>query len=90
MSEIPDNEILIMIDDIFIRNKVDLERIEYARRNLKGNIAMFNFEKSFDINDIETDLKGFKKRPKGSRWEISIMCGLWNKEKLIDILVSYN
>lgn len=86
LEEIPDNEILIMIDDIFIRNKVDEERIEYARSNLKGNIALFNFEKSFDKNDIETDLIGFKKRPNGSRWEISIMCGLWDKNKLIDIL----
>lgn len=86
LEEIPDNEILIMIDDCFIRNKVDEERIEYARSNLKGNIAMFNFEKSFDNNDIETNLKDFKKRSKGSPYEISIMCGLWDKKKLIDIL----
>ena len=86
LKEIKDNQILIMIDDCFIRNKVDEERINYAKDNLKGNIAMFNFEKSFDSNDEETNLKGFKKRRHGSSYEVSIMCGLWDKEKLMDVL----
>lgn len=86
LEEIDDNEILVMIDDCFIRNRVDTERIEYARKHLQGNIAMFNFEKSFDTNDEETELEGFKKRKHGSAYEVSIMCGLWNKEKLIKVL----
>lgn len=86
LKEIPDNEILLMIDDIFIRDKVDIDRIEYARKHLKGNIAMFNFEKVFNIEDKESGLNGFKIRKKGSEYELSLMCGLWNKEKLIDIL----
>ncbi len=86
LEEIPDNEILLMIDDIFIRDKVDTDRIEYARSNLKGNIACFNFEKVFSPKDKESGLNGFKIRQKGSEYELSIMCGLWNKEKLIDIL----
>lgn len=86
LEDIPDNEILLMIDDIFIHSKVDAERIEYARSNLKGNIALFNFEKAFDSKDIETGLNGFKLRSKGSDYELSLLCGLWNKEKLINIL----
>ncbi len=86
LEEIDDNEILLMVDDLFIREPVDINRIEYARKHLKGNIAMFNFEKSFDSNDMETDLKDFKLRQKGSDYELSIMCGLWQKDKLIDIL----
>ncbi len=86
LKEIDDNKILIIIDDCFIRNKVDIKRIDYAINHLKGNIAMFNFEKSFDNNDEETSLKGFKKRKHGSPYEVSLMCGLWDKEKLIDIL----
>lgn len=86
LKEIPDNEILLMIDDIFIRDKVDTDRIEYAREHLKGNIAMFNFEKVFNMEDKESGLDGFKIRKKGSEYELSLMCGLWNKEKLIDIL----
>lgn len=86
LKEIEDNEILFMIDDIFIRKQVDEERIEYARSNLKGNIAMFNFEKVFNPNDKESGLNGFKIRQKGSEYELSLMCGLWNKQKLIHIL----
>ena len=86
LEEIDDDKILIMIDDCFIRNDVDIDRIKYAEDNLKGNIAMFNFEKSFDGNDEETNLKGFKKRQHGSPYEVSIMCGLWQKDKLIKIL----
>lgn len=86
LNEIEDNEILLMVDDCFIRSKVDIDRIEYAREHLKGNIAMFNFEKSFDNDDEETALKGFKKRRYGASYEVSIMCGLWNKEKLMKVL----
>lgn len=86
LKEIPDNEILLMIDDIFIRKPVDTKRIDYARANLKGNIAMFNFEKVFNPDDKESGLNGWKIRQKGSEYELSIMCGLWNKEKLIHIL----
>lgn len=86
LEEIDDDKILLMIDDIFIRSEVDIERIKYANKHLKNNIAMFNFEKSFDREDIDTTLKGFKKRKKGSDYELSIMCGLWQKDKLIDVL----
>lgn len=86
LKEIPDNEILLMIDDIFIRRPVDTKRIDYARANLKGNIAMFNFEKVFNPEDKESGLDGWKIRKKGSEYELSLMCGLWNKEKLIHVL----
>ena len=86
LNEIDDDQILIMIDDVFLRNPVDEERIKYACDNLKGNIAMFNFEKAFDSNDEDTNLEGFKKRKHGACYEISIMCGLWDKQKLLNVI----
>lgn len=86
LKEITDDEILLMIDDIFIRRPVDAKRIDYARANLKGNIAMFNFEKVFYRGDGETSLQGWKIRKKGSDYELSLMCGLWNRQKLIHVL----
>ena len=93
LQEIEDKEILLMMDDLFIRKPVDEERIEYARVILEhnknrydGNIALINFEKEYDDLNEDIGLNGFKKRKKGSPYELSIMCGLWNKEKLIDIL----
>ena len=73
LKEIPDNEILLMIDDIFIRNKVDTKRIDIARTNLTGNIACFNFEKVFNQDDLESRLDGWKIRQKGSEYELSLM-----------------
>ena len=86
LQEINDNQILLMIDDIFIRKPVDIKRIEYARSVLKGNVALINFEKVFNKEDKECGLNGFKMRKKGSEYELSLMCGLWDKEKLIDII----
>lgn len=86
LTQINDKQILLMIDDIFIRNPVDIKRIEYARSILKGNVALINFEKVFNKEDKECGLNGFKMRKKGSEYELSLMCGLWDKEKLINIL----
>ena len=86
LKQIDDNHILLMMDDIFIRQPVDTERVYYADTHFKENIAMFNFEKSFDSNDESTDLIGFKKRKHCSDYEVSIMCGLWDKDKLLNVI----
>ena len=86
LKQIDDEQILIMIDDFFIRQPVDVERIKYLSTQLKGNIATFCFEKSYDKNDEETEVKGMKKRQHGAPYEVALNCGLWQKDKLIDIL----
>ena len=86
LKEIDDEQILLIMDDFFIRQPVDTERIKYLSTQLKGNIATFCFEKSYDVNDEETDVIGMKKRQHGSEYEVAINCGLWQKDKLIDIL----
>lgn len=87
LEEIEDDLILFLADDIFIRKPVDIDRINYCIEIMqKYPIACMNFEKSFDKHDIETNIKGFKKRQKGSRYEMSIMCGLWDRKTLIDVM----
>lgn len=86
LYEIEDNQILLIMDDFFIRKPVDTERIEYLSKQLNGNIAVFGFEKCFDSNDEETNVIGMKKRQHGSSYEVSINCGLWDKNKLINVL----
>ena len=54
LADIEDEQILIIMDDYFIRQEVDTKRIEYLSTQLKDNIACFYFEKSFDNNDEET------------------------------------
>lgn len=86
LKEIDDNIVLLMTDDNFIREPVDIERIKYVEENLKGNIAMFNFEKSFDRNDAPSQYKGFKKKNINGIAVNSLMCGMWQKDKLISVL----
>lgn len=86
LQEIDDNQIMFMIDDIFIRNKVDTKRVEEASKLVQGNVAMVNFEKAFDSNDESIGVTGFKKRKHKSCYELSLMCGLWDRDKLIKIL----
>lgn len=59
---IDDDKILFMVDDCFVRDYVDIDRIKYVEENLCGNIANFNFEQSWDINDMASCYKNFKRR----------------------------
>lgn len=88
LKQIDDEEILLMIDDCFIRKPVDELRIKFASviLNWEENAAMLNFEKSWDPLDIPTEYEGWKKRQHGSRFEVSLMCGLWNKNKLLKVV----
>lgn len=87
LNDISDDAVLLLVDDIFIRKPVDIPRIEYAESIAKrDNVALLNFEKEFDNRNDECGLDRFKKRRKGSSYSISIMCGMWNRKALIDIL----
>lgn len=88
LKQIDDEEILLMIDDCFIRKPVDELRIKFASviLNWEENAAMLNFEKSWDPLDIPTEYEGWKKRQHGSRFEVSLMCGLWKKDKLLKVV----
>lgn len=88
LSQIDDDYILLMIDDCFIRKPVDVQRIEDSRLIMlcNDNVACMNYEKSWDIEDEPTEYIGWKKRKKGSSYEVSLMCGLWDIEKLLDVM----
>lgn len=85
LEEVEDDKILLMADDLFIRNKVDTKRLQQAEELVKNNVALVNLEKCFNENDKEI-APGFKMRTKGTPYEISLMCGVWNKKKLLDVL----
>lgn len=86
LEQIPDEKILLMMDDCFIRRPVDTERLKYAVDHLTGNVANINLEKAWDVNDLPCELDGFLKRRENAMYAISIMCGLWQRDKLIDVL----
>jgi len=82
LKKIDDKHIILMCDDCFIRSKVDNDLLE---KYLTDKVAFINYEKSFDNNDILIN-EDIKKRPLKGNYKISLMCGLWDKNKLIDLL----
>jgi hypothetical protein len=76
--------ILLMCDDLFIREKVDTKKLESLEKYFNGKIAGINLEGSFDKKDIKIDDLVLRRNPKG-KWKISVLCYLYNREKLIDI-----
>ena len=51
VKDIPSKHILLMVDDLFIREKVDNDLIWKLCDYATGNIASINFEFSFDKQD---------------------------------------
>lgn len=88
LGQIDDDYVLLMIDDCFIRQPVDVKRIEEAQEIIRQNenIALMNFEKAWDSSDEPTEYNGWKKRKTGSRFEVSLLCGLWDKKKLLKVV----
>lgn len=77
-----EDRVLVLVDDVFIRCPVDVVRVEEAEQ-IEG-YALLNFEKAFDSTiDIG---HGWGERYPNSSFMVSIMCGLWDRDKLIDIL----
>ena len=86
LSRLDDDKCLLMVDDCFIRRQVDEERIKEAAGLIRGKIALLNFEQSWDEADELTEHPGWKRRKHGSSYEVSIMCGIWDKTKLMQVI----
>lgn len=86
LATLRDREILLMVDDAFIRGPVDTDRVAKAKEMLKNDVACVNFERVYD--NLNDDIPGtdFKCRKHGAPWEVSIQCGLWDRKKLMDVL----
>ncbi len=86
LGEIPYEKVLFMCDDIFLKAPVNTEKLKEASKIIKDNVANVNFEKSFMETDVDSEYKGFKFRPPGSHIRVSLLCGLWSRKKLMEIL----
>lgn len=76
--------ILLMVDDLFIREKVNNEDVNNLEKYFNDKVAGINLEGSFDKTDIVID-DIVSKRSKDSKWKVSVLCYLYNKDKLINI-----
>ena len=83
-SKLEYDKILLMVDDLFIREEVNNFLIERLGDNVGSVIGALNFEKSFDPQDIPLNDMISIRNPKG-KWKTSVMCQLWNKKAMLDI-----
>jgi len=86
LNKIKSDYVIILLEDFFIRDKVDNERIQYCMNQFDKNTAMFNFEKSYDENDIESEIEGFKIKTEKSLYKCSCQAAIWDRKKLIELL----
>lgn len=85
LEQIESEYVIILLDDFFIRRKVDQQRIDYCIGKFEPDIAVFNFETEYSPN-IEVGLDGFKQRPNKSEYLCSCQPSIWNRKILIELL----
>ena len=86
LEVIPQNKIIFICDDCFLDDYVNLDKLKNCINLLKDNVAYINFELSFDSRDGNSIYPGFKVKTEKSSFKLSLLCGLWDKQKLMTIL----
>jgi len=87
LNKIKENKIIFICDDCFINKEVNIPKLKEALNILDNKyIANINFELSFEKGDAKSIYKGFKRKTENSRITVSLLCGLWNKKALLDVL----
>ena len=89
VNKVDTTHILLMVDDIFIRDYVDNELIDGLTKYLVHNIASINFEFGFDKCDrpfwlYQHQKKIMVRNPFG-KYKLSCMCQLWQKSAILDL-----
>ena len=82
-KEIDDDYILFMVDDIFIREKVDNDRILSLCKYLTGNYANINLQLNGDIEATVISDELLERSP--GKWNLCCMCTLWQKKAMLDL-----
>ena len=85
LEQIKSDNVLLMLDDFFIRSKVNIERIEYCISQMNDDIAVFNFEKKYRNCDV-SNLKGFERQFNNQVYLNSAQPSLWSKKALLERL----
>lgn len=89
VKDLPCKHILLMVDDIFIRDYVDSGMIWNLTNFINNDIASLNFEFSFDPLDVPYKITNFGKelymRNPGGKFKLSCMCQMWQKQKLLEL-----
>lgn len=85
LGQIDTDYVIILLDDFFIRKKVDQQRIDYCIEHFEPDMAVFNFETAFG-RTIDVGLNGFALRPNREVYMCSCQPSIWNRKMLIELL----
>lgn len=90
LKEIPTKYVIVMDEDCFISEYVNMNEILNCIKYMEedNNIAQFNFEPTFDKNDLECEYPGWLKRNKNAPYINSFQPSIHNREILIKRLES--
>ena len=83
VKQIDDNYILFMVDDVFIREKVDNNKVLSLCNYLIGNYANINFQLNGDNKAIPVSDELLERSP--GKWNLACMCTLWQKNAMLDL-----
>ncbi len=78
--------VLLLLDDFFLRDYVDMPKIEQILSWMKKdkNIAVFSFANVKDPLNIPSEgYVGFDRRPQYGEYKLNLQAALWDREKLI-------
>ena len=84
VKDLPCKHILLMVDDIFLREYVDNDLIWHLTKYIIHNVASLNFEFSFDKLDIPM-FNNIMLRNKNGKFKLSCMCQMWQKRAILDL-----
>ena len=84
IQEIDDDYILLTIDDLFIRENVDTQRLLGLCEYLKDNVASINLEFTFDKQDTPLNSE-LLTRNRNGMYKLSCMCQIWQRKALLDL-----
>lgn len=81
--------VIFLLDDFFIKSKVDNDEIARALHYLKENpqISVFYFTPTMDYEEKEsTEYKGYSKLKTDASWKLNTQAALWRRDKLISYI----
>lgn len=85
LKQIDSKYILLLSDDFFLMNDVELDRIQEVLDMFEDEDVFYSFEQSWSKLDVDCNKKGFKKRNNSDAYVYNLQAGIWNREKLISI-----
>lgn len=83
VKQIDDDYVLFMVDDIFIREKVDNEKVLSLCDYLIGDYANINLQLNGDKK--ATFISDELLERSSGKWNLCCMCTLWQKNALLDL-----